>query len=342
MMPVKLQASTGDPPFDGVSSAHDEIGRVHVSDIQRARMLSAMVEVTAERGAGNVSVADVVARSGVSRRTFYEIFEDREDCFLAAFDDAIEKLARVVIPAYEHEAGWREKIRAGLIALLEFLDSERDMGRLVVVETLAAGPRGLERRGQVLGEIVDVVDEGRVEARKGEAPLRLSAEGVVGAVLSVLHTRLLANPFVPEADPRMGEARSTDLLELVNPLMAMIVLPYLGPAASRRELERSIPKRHDAPLRGSPVDPLRDLEMRLTYRTVRVLMAVAANPGASNRTIGETAGMADQGQTSKLLARLQGLGLVENLGAGRARGGPNAWTLTPRGWEVHAAIATAP
>jgi chromosome segregation and condensation protein ScpB len=79
--------------------------------------------------------------------------------------------------------------------------------------------------------------------------------------------------------------------------------------------------------------------MRLTYRTVRVLMAVAAHPGSSNRAIGERAGMADQGQTSKLLARLQGFGLIENTGRGSTRGEPNVWTLTAKGWEVHGAIA---
>jgi AcrR family transcriptional regulator len=340
-MPPTRQASSDDPATEREMAGRNGIAREQVADIQRARMLSALVEVVGERGAGAVAVAHVVARSGVSRRTFYEIFADREDCYLAAFDDAIEKIAAVVIPAYERETRWREKIRAGLIALLEFLDYERGTGRLVIVETLAAGPRALERRAQVLNEIVDAVDGGRAEIKRGDLS-RLSAEGVVGAVLSVLHTRLLAYQHVADGDPRTGETRSVALVELVNPLMAMIVLPYLGPAASRRELERSTPKRHDASPGSTPVDPWRDLEMRLTYRTVRVLTAVAANPGCSNRTVGETAGMADQGQTSKLLARLHGLGLVDNLGAERARGGPNAWTLTPKGWEVHAAIATAP
>jgi AcrR family transcriptional regulator len=300
-------------------------------------MLSAMVDVVGERGAGAVAVAHVVARSGVSRRTFYEIFEDREDCFLAAFDDAVERIAGVVIPAYEQESEWRERIRAGLLAFLQFVDDEQGTGRLVIVETLAAGPRALERRAQVLAQIVHAVEEGRAEGGRGEGPPPLTAEGVVGAVLSVLHTRLLADPLTEPESDRKGVC-SGGLVELVNPLMAMIVLPYLGQAASRRELAHPTPKHRRAPHHNVPANPLRDLEMRLTYRTVRVLVAVAANPGSSNRTIGDAAGISDQGQTSKLLARLQGLGLVENLGAGHARGGPNAWTLTPRGWEVHTAI----
>jgi DNA-binding IclR family transcriptional regulator len=78
--------------------------------------------------------------------------------------------------------------------------------------------------------------------------------------------------------------------------------------------------------------------MRLTYRTVRVLMAVAANPGSSNRAVADGAGIKDQGQISKLLHRLERLGLIGNDGAGGPPGGPNAWALTAKGREVEDAI----
>jgi DNA-binding MarR family transcriptional regulator len=79
--------------------------------------------------------------------------------------------------------------------------------------------------------------------------------------------------------------------------------------------------------------------MRLTYRTVRALMAIAEHPGSSNRVIANAAEVIDQGQMSKLLARLQQLGLIENTGGGSARGEPNAWTLTDKGWRVQGALA---
>jgi AcrR family transcriptional regulator/DNA-binding MarR family transcriptional regulator len=304
------------------------LGRVRVSEIQRARMVGAMVEQVAERGVANVTVAHIVARSGVSRRTFYEIFGDREDCLLAAFDDAIERFAARVTPAYEREERWREKTRAALVALLELLDAEPEMGRLVIVEMLGAGAKALERRRLVLVHVVAVVDGGREEVKGGgEDPPPLTAEGVVGAVLSVLHARLL-------------EVQPGRLAGLVNELMGIVVLPYLGAAAARRELERPAPESLDISHPKTPADPLRELDMRLTYRTVRVLTAVAAAPGSSNRAIADEAEIADQGQISKLLGRLQGLGLVENIGGLHERGGPNAWTLTAKGWEVHAAIST--
>ena len=80
--------------------------------------------------------------------------------------------------------------------------------------------------------------------------------------------------------------------------------------------------------------------MRLTYRTVRVLLAIVQTPGASNREVAESAGVEDQGQISKLLSRLKTLGLVENTGAGPFSGEPNAWRLTPKGQQVAGAIQT--
>jgi hypothetical protein len=104
--------------------------------------------------------------------------------------------------------------------------------------------------------------------------------------------------------------------ELLGPLMGMIALPYQGAAAAAKEIERPQPVRPVRP-RATGKDPLRELDMRLTYRTVRVLLAIGQVPGASNREVAEAAGVEDQGQISKLLARLKTLGLIENAGAGR-------------------------
>lgn len=286
-------------------------------------MLAAMVEVAAERGAGNATVAHVVGRSGVSRRTFYEQFSDREECFLAAFDEAVQRIGWRVISVYRQSGNWRERMRGALIELLSYLDNDPVTGRLVIVETLGAGPRALERRGHVLAQIIAAVDDGRAEMKKGAEPPPLTAEGVTGGVLSLIHSRLLA-----------GEA----LTPLLNPLMSMIVLPYLGPAAARRELSRPAPKAQ-ARSRQIAADPLRDLDMRLTYRTIRVLLAAGDHPGASNRQVGDASGIRDPGQISKLLSRLERLGLVHNTSDPRSKGEPNAWTLTQRGEDVRAALA---
>ncbi len=295
------------------------IGRAGVAEIQRARIIAAMGELVRESGAGGVSVAHVVARSGVSRRTFYEQFDDREDCFLAAFDRAVLRAGGTAVPAYGAGGSWRARIAGGLEAVLGFLDSEPELGYLCVVGTLGAGPRALERRARVVQSLVGIVHEGRREATAATRPDRLVAEGVVGAVLAILHSRMQGQSPRP-------------LLGLSSRLMAMIVLPYLGPAAAERELRRPAPRvRRAAPPRA---DPLRKLDMRLTYRTVRVLLAIGSNSGASNRQVGSAAGVADPGQISKLLARLHALGLVANTGGDHTKGEPNAWSLTSRGREI--------
>ena len=126
------------------NGAAREIGRERVSEIQRARLLGALVEVSAERGAGNVAVAHIVERAGVSRRTFYELFADREECFVAAFDDAIARASRCVLDGYDPQARWVQRIRGALIALLEFLDSEPGSAQLLIVGSLGAGHDALD------------------------------------------------------------------------------------------------------------------------------------------------------------------------------------------------------
>jgi AcrR family transcriptional regulator len=308
-----------------LSAEIEGLPREHVSEIQRMRILTGMADVASERGAGAVTVAHVVSRAGVSRRTFYDLFSDREECFLAAFEEAIGRVSALVLEAYGREGSWREQIRAGLWAALVWLDEEPATARLCVVEALAAGPRVLERRAVLLRALVTAVDEGRGDVpKRATQPPPLTAEGVVGAVLSVIHTRLLE----PEAPPLTG---------LLGELMSVIVLPYLGQSAAQKELHKPAP-----PLlkinTGAHRDPLDGLQMRITYRTVRVLMVIAASPDASNRQIAAGAGITDQGQVSKLLARLEHLGLVANTGVGPAKGAPNAWALTPRGARVEGAI----
>jgi AcrR family transcriptional regulator/DNA-binding MarR family transcriptional regulator len=309
---------------DGMNGARGDRGGV--AEFQRARMIAALVEVVRERGVGDVTVAHVVARSGVSRRTFYELFEDREACFLAAFEEAVRRASACVVPAFRAGAGWRERVRAGLEALLGFLEEEPGLGALCVVDALGAGAVALERRERIVQALIDAVDEGRTEARASARPMRLTAEGVVGAVLAVLHARLSAR----------GSSGAPSVLELLGPLMGIVVLPYLGQAAAAREAARPAPVRRRM---AQPMgDPLRELDMRLTYRTVRVLLAIAAEPGASNRGVADVAGVADQGQISKLLARLEHLGLISNRSGGHSRGEPNVWNLTPRGQEVEQTI----
>ncbi|HTU78792.1 MAG TPA: TetR family transcriptional regulator [Solirubrobacteraceae bacterium] len=301
--------------------------RGQVTQIQRSRMLAAAVEAVEDVGYARMTVAQVIGRARVSRKTFYDVFSDREDCFLAAYEQALGQARAIAQEAYAGESSWREGVRAALARLLMLMDEEPGLAKLCIVEALGAGERVLDRRAAVLDELAQVIDRGRAATNAAREPPQVTAEGVVGALFAVLHTRVL--------EP--GGAPLTDLL---GSLMSMIVLPYLGARAAGRELSRPAlqPSRGGRPSRHARHrDPLEGLNMRLTYRTVRVLMVIAEHPGASNREIAEGSGIIDQGQISKLLNRLARLKLVENLGEGQEKGAANAWHLTPRGMQVERA-----
>jgi AcrR family transcriptional regulator len=312
----------------------------HVTEMQQRRLLLAFTEVLAEMGLMDTGVGRVCKRAGVSRRTFYDLFDDRETCFLAAFDTAVRRISQSVIPAYRQEGRWYERVRSALSALLEYFEEDPALARVCVVETLKAGPAVMERRRRVLEVLTAAVDEGRIEAKTGAGPPPLTGQSTIGGVLAVIHARVL------EDSPRPNSSRadcSLSLIDLLNPLMSMIVHPYLGPAAARRELDRHVPSSRQVRNGHDPErlrDPFKDLPIRITFRTARVLATIAAQPHASNRQIADTAGVADQGQISKLLSRLESFELIENQGQGQTRGEPNAWRLTQRGHALQHALGT--
>lgn len=307
-----------------------------VSNVQRARIIAGMISAVAELGVQHVTVAEAVSRAGVSRRTFYDTFSDREDCLLAAFDDAIALARERVLPLCQGEDRWRERIRVGVSAALGFLDAERALARLLIVESLACGPAVLERRERVLAGLVIALDQGRDELTATAHPLSpapVTAQGLLGGALAVVYSRVVAD----------GPG---SLLDLAGPLTSMIVLPYLGAAIAREELENPVtrtPVAVSSPKFTAGGDPLRGVPMRITYRVIMTLAAIAEHPGSSNRQIGEIAGIADQGQISKLLARLHRHGLIENsTGNAHEKGDPHAWTLTGKGHRLREATSGRP
>ena len=314
--------------------------------IQRSRLLSAAIRAVDELGYSDTSVADITSRARVSRRTFYEQFPDREACLAAALEDSLGVVLGELDGAGLEGLAWRERVRTGLSVILGFFDREPVLARVCVVQALRGGPRVLERREAVLAQLAAVVDGGRAEGARGGECTPLTAEGLVGAAFGIVYARLLR-----------GERRP--LVELLGELMGMIVLPYLGPAAARREQSRPAPvalmpagaaraASADLVVGGlgghgrAAADPLESVPMRLTYRTSRVLEGVAelaaGGAGPSNREVADYAGIDDPGQVSKLLRRLERLGLLANGGPGHLKGEPNAWRLTGKGELVSQSI----
>ncbi len=300
--------------------------RVQVEEIQRSRLLAAAAAVIDEVGYEQTSVQRITDRARVSRRTFYELFVNREECLVALLDEAAERVRRELEAASLEGLAWRERVRGGLWVMLSFLDAEPVLARICVVQSLHGGPEALEYREWLLARLAGVLDEGRREGSRGEGCTLVTAEGLVGGALGVVYARLRGGDRGP-------------LTGLLDELMGMIVLQYLGPRAARREQRRPAPVVRPVSLDervslGAERDPLDEVDMRLTYRTARVLACIAERPGASNRVVAERAGVADPGQISKLLARLERLGLAVNSGGGYQSGEPNAWELTSLGDQV--------
>ncbi len=326
------RAVQGDVRRRRVSAGKLPSARGQVYEMQRARLIAAAIPVVDELGWSGVTVADIASRARVSRRTFYDLFANREECLLGMLDDTVARVEQDLARTALKGASWVERVRAGLWTILCFLDRDPVLARVCVVQSARGTRRVLEAREALLARVASVLAEGSAQSARAAQTPSLTAEGLAGAALAIVYKRLLAGERVPLAD-------------LQGELMGMIVLPYLGSAAASRERRgigtfssgRKSPAGVKSPTRSADFsggDPLAEIPMRLTYRTARVLQAAGEHPGVSNRRIGAHADLYDQGQISKLLARLQRLGLLENSGEGQARGESNAWKLTPLGKRV--------
>ena len=243
---------------------------------------------------------------------------------LAAVEDALQRAHREAAIAYEAAHDWRSGMRAATHTILDLIDQERALARICIVDAPAAGERVIERRERYLRRFAAAIDIGREHCSARSEPQPLTAHAVAGGILTVLQSHLLEHDERPAG-------------ELAGSLMALIVLPYLGRAAANREYLNTAPARPPrTQRRRSSTDraALAELNLRMTYRTIRVLSAIREHPGASNRAIAHAAGIVDQGQISKLLKRLTRQELIENLGDGQSRGASNAWHLTALGAQV--------
>jgi len=167
---------------------------------QRTRLLEAVGRAVAERGYAAATIDDVVRRAGVSKKTFYEHFADKEDCFLAAYEAASEELLERVREAHAVHDDWLERTRAGVRAYLRWLAAEPALARVFLIEVAAAGPRALERREALRDRYAELIHE-----RRGAQP-RLPIEvfhAVVAAVDDVVvrHIRESGAEDLPALEP---------------------------------------------------------------------------------------------------------------------------------------------
>jgi AcrR family transcriptional regulator len=289
------------------------LSRAEVLRVQRLRLIGAMAQIAGELGDEPAAVSGVVDRAGVSTSTFYALFADRHDCFLAMLEETIDEAAARVRAASGAGDDWRERIRLGLLELLVFVEEWPELARLVLARTLPGHPRLDERTRPLVRALLAAIEQ----ARKPEdpEPLPSSAEAVLGGVAAIIWLRL-----------QRGER---ELRELFGPLMGVIVAPYLGVETARRELARRPPVLAPPEL-AVAIDSGR-LDVRITPHARRVLEVIADEPGLCNREVGEAAGIPHHSLVSSILGRLRCLGMIAKIEGPHAGPARNAWRLTPDG-----------
>jgi AcrR family transcriptional regulator len=204
--------------------------RSFVVQNQRERILAAVADVTSAASYAEMTIEDIVVTAGVSRRTFYDHYKNKDEAFLAAYDAVTAQLVERVVAAVEAEDGFADRARAGLGAFLGFIASEPAFARMCIVEALAAGPEAIQRRNAAMRAFAALIEGNARELLGDTAPPALTAETIVGGIYEVVYTRVL-------------KGRLRDLPGLLPDLTYSALLPYLGPeaaAAERHELVEAL------------------------------------------------------------------------------------------------------
>jgi AcrR family transcriptional regulator len=193
--------------------------REFVTRNQRERLIAGLAEAVAENGYAGTTIAHITRHAAVSRRTFYEHFASKDECFVAAYDMVMTELDRRVGEAFEQEEEWPQAVRAGIAAMLEFLTAEPHLARLSMVEALVAGPVVVERYDAAIQSLVPYFEAGR-KGRPADVLAGLSPtteEALVGGMVSLISRRIFAE-------------RTGELEALLPDLVEFTLTPYLGSA----------------------------------------------------------------------------------------------------------------
>lgn len=193
---------------------------------QLDRLLDSIAESLHEHGYDRTTVSVITAQARVSKSDFYRHFQNKDECFLAAYDDAVERLRREVMDACAGEAGWTERVAAALEAALAFLAREPARADLLFVEGLRAGPDVYARFQKAVQSFVPALREGAPAPERGGAPGDRIAEAVVGGTASLLSRWILGG------ESEELEARFPEIAEFA-------LTPYLGSDEARRMAARA-------------------------------------------------------------------------------------------------------
>lgn len=193
-------------------------------ETRRDCILEGMIRVVGRQGYKETSVADVIAEAGTSRTTFYKHFDDKHDCFLAAYDLLIDRVFDTVTARCDGEQPWLSRVRTGLATLVELFALEPELARTAVVEVAAAGAEARQRHWDAVARFTGYLDGGRELEFGDELPEHVSVMAA-GAVSGLIFDELVAG-------------RTEQLPELMPDLLFAALVPYIGPAAATEEMRR--------------------------------------------------------------------------------------------------------
>jgi AcrR family transcriptional regulator len=193
---------------------------------QRERLLEGIVEAVAEKGYGKTSVSDITRHAGVSRTTFYEVFDDKEDCFLAAYEDGAAKHLEYIAEASLQHEGWLDQFRAGTRAYLRFLSDRPDWSRTFLTEISAGGPRAMELRREVFRRYAQVLQFLEARLREEQPDLPSPPDEVHDAAVAAVN----------EVVVQWIEQDRMDELDELEPTITFIHLSLLGIADEAAKL----------------------------------------------------------------------------------------------------------
>jgi AcrR family transcriptional regulator len=227
VMAVSGSSSASSRAPHQLPSGRHGLPRDFVISNQRERLLDAVLQVVESKGYAKMSVEDVIALAGVSRRTFYDHFSNKEQAFLVAYDLVVEQLGAAVGAAYEASAeGWPSNVARGLDSLLRLLAGEPALAHVCIVEVLAAGPNALTRRARTMERFRAFLEPGL--ETNGVAPRvpSLTAEMVVGGVYEVIYSHVICD-------------RTQELPALLPELLHGLLLPFAGVEIAAAESARA-------------------------------------------------------------------------------------------------------
>jgi len=200
---------------------HHGLTREQILDSQRERLLAAVAQRVATRGYRATTITEIVKVASVSTRDFYEIFENKEECFLAALDVVRDHLVDLVDNAVAPESDWPNQVVGAIRVLLEFFAAEPDLARLCLVEAISATPVSALRFREAVLACVPGMELGRSELTDPDSLLPGTESSLIGGAISLAGRSILAGE--PEKLP-----------DLLPDLTAFILSPYLGPASAAR------------------------------------------------------------------------------------------------------------